>query len=142
MKCKIHIFLLNDDFSIEHAEANHDGKESENNRLYEWEDELNITTDVVGMEEHQDAIYPLQGQFPDGKDFKFEIAGMRLFELKGEQQTIVGCSESLLSSFEWTEAEHMFVLKIYLKDYQPLTNPISGMYFTIQEFPKELIFDA
>lgn len=140
MKCKVHIFLLNDDFSIEHAEANHEGKESENNRHYEWEDELNITTDVDGMEEHQAAIFPLQGQFPDGKEFNFEIAGMRLFELKGEQQTIVGCSESLFDSFEWTETDGAFVLKLYLKDYEPLTNPIPGMYFTVQEFPKELSF--
>lgn len=134
----MHFFLLNDDFSIEHAEANHDGKESENNRKHEWEDELAITTQVTGMEMHEGTGFPLQGQFPDGKDFQFDITNMRLFELDGEQKTIVGCSESLFDSYEWVEEEN-FVLKVYLKDYEPLTNPIPGIYIAAQEFPKELI---
>lgn len=140
MNCKVHFYLLNDDFSIEHAEANHDGKESENNRLHEWEDELEITTDVTGMEMHEQASFPLQGQFPDGKDFNFEITNMRLFELSGEQQTILGCSEMLLDSYDWTEEEGGYILKVYLKDYEPLTNPIPGIYIAVQEFPKELIY--
>lgn len=139
MNCKVHFYLLNDDFSIEHAEANHDGKESENNRLHEWEDELEITTEVTGMEMHEGVSFPLQGQFPDGKDFNFDITKMRLFELSGEQRTIVGCSETLFDSYEWKEEEN-FTLKVYLKDYEPLTNPIPGIYIAAQEFPKELMF--
>lgn len=140
MNCKVHFYLLNDDFSIEHAEANHDGKESENNRLHEWEDELEITTDVTGMEMHEQASFPLQGQFPNAKDFNFEIINMRLFELSGEQQTILGCSETLLDSYDWAEEEGSYILKVYLKDYEPLTNPIPGIYIAVQEFPKELIY--
>ncbi|PHR33262.1 MAG: hypothetical protein COA38_05250 [Fluviicola sp.] len=139
MNCKVHFYLLNDDFSVEHAEANHEGKESENNRLHEWEDELDITTEVTGMEMHEGASFPLQGQHPDGKDFHFDIKGMRLFELLGEQKTVLGCSESLFDSYEWIEGDN-YTLKIYLKDYEPLTNPIPGMYITAQEFPKELMF--
>lgn len=139
MNCKVHFFLLNDDFSIEHAEANHDGKESENNRLYEWQDELDITSEVTGMEMHEGASFPLQGQYPDGKDFHFDINKMRLFELSGEQKTFVGCSESLFDSYEWIEGED-YTLKVYLKDYEPLTNPITGIYIAAQEFPKELVF--
>ena len=138
MNCKVHFFLLNDDFSIEHAEANHGGKESENNRLYEWQDELEITSEVTGMEMHEDASFPLQGQYPNGNDFRFDIAKMRLFELSGDQKTVVGCSESLFDSYEWIEGEN-FTLKVYLKDYEPLTNPITGIYIAAQEFPKELV---
>lgn len=139
MNCKVHFYLLNDDFSVEHAEANHDGKESENNRLHEWEDELNITTNVEGIEMHENASFPLIGQFPDGKDFHFEITKMRLFELQGDQQTVIGCSESLYHSHELIEGAE-FVLKVFLNDYEPLTNPITGIYITAQEFPKELVF--
>ena len=139
MNCKVHFYLLNDDFSVEHAKANHDGNESENNRFHEWEDELNITTKVTGVEMHEDVSFPLQGQFPDGKDFNFDITKMRLFELSGEQKTILGCSESLFDSYEWIKGEN-FTLKVYLRDYEPLTNPIPGIYITAQEFPKELMF--
>ena len=31
-------------------------------------------------------------------------------------------------------------LLVYLKDYEPLTNPIPGIYIAAQEFPKELMF--
>ncbi len=139
MNCKVHFYLLNDDFSVEHAEANHNGDESENNRFHEWEDELNITTDVTGIEMHEAVSFPLKGQFPDGKDFNFDITKMRLFELSGEQKTILGCSESLFDSYEWIEGDN-YTLKVYLKDYEPLTNPIPGIYITAQEFPKELMF--
>ena len=42
MKINAHFYLLNDDFSPEYAEANHGGKESDNNPLYEWEDEFSV----------------------------------------------------------------------------------------------------
>ena len=84
-------------------------------------------------------IYKIRGQFPDGKDFHFDITKMRLFELSGDQKTILGCSESLFDSYEWIEGDN-YTLKVYLKDYEPLTNPISGIYITAQEFPKELMF--
>ena len=38
-----HFYMLNDDFSPEYAEANFEGKESENNPAYEWEDELELS---------------------------------------------------------------------------------------------------
>ncbi|MEY3591416.1 MAG: hypothetical protein RLZZ38_372, partial [Bacteroidota bacterium] len=38
MNCKIHIYLLNDLFSQELADAEFGGKESADNLRYEWED--------------------------------------------------------------------------------------------------------
>ena len=46
MNCKIHIHLLNELYSQEHADAQSGGKESAYNLRYEWEDELEITTAV------------------------------------------------------------------------------------------------
>ncbi len=50
MNCRIHLYLLNEHFSVEHANANHDGEESEMNRKFEWEDELNVKN-VLGVQE-------------------------------------------------------------------------------------------
>jgi len=140
MNCRIHFFLLNEDFSIEHAEANHGGEESESNLKYEWEDELKITTSVDDIVEHEKAVYPIQGTMPEGEAFHFDIKNMHLFELKSEENnTLIGCSESILDSYEIDEKEDETVIRIYLKDYEPMSNPIPGIYIASQEFPKELI---
>jgi hypothetical protein len=140
MKCKIHFYLLNDHFSVEHAEANYEGKESELNRRYEWQDEMDITNDVLKAEIHEKATYPIQGTMPDGNAFTHEISNMRLIELSSEGgATYVGCSESILDSVDIDESNDTITVKVYLKDYEPLANPIPGIYIAAQEFPKELI---
>ena len=140
MSCTIHFYLLNDDFSVEHAEAVHGGEESENNRKYEWEDELKVTTEVSGIAEHENASFPLQGELPDGKVFEHEVMNMRMFEIQGDTPVWVGCSESLLDSSEIIVGDDI-TLRVYLKDYEPMANPIPGIYIASQEFPKELIVD-
>lgn len=141
MKCEIHFYLLNEHFSIEHAEAHHNGEESEMNPKFEWEDELSITNDISDVIVHENAIYPLQGSMPDGSPFNFDIVKMRLFELKSEAgSTYVGCSESILDSYELTEVNNTYILKVIIKALEPMSNPIPGIYIAAQEFPKELIF--
>ncbi|MFT5780363.1 MAG: hypothetical protein ACI837_003325 [Crocinitomicaceae bacterium] len=139
MECTVHFFLLNDDYSPEHAEAN-GVEESAINRKYEWQDELKITTDVLDVTEHPKAVFPLKGQLDNGEEFSHEIEDMHLFELSGSSPVYVGCSESLLDSFEVEKDDEIIRLKIFLKDYEPLSNPIPGIYITTGAFPKELIF--
>lgn len=142
MKCRIHFYLLNEHFSIEHAEAHHDGEESEMNPKYEWEDELALTNEVNGIIEHEYAIYPIKGNLPNGEPFHFDIPKMRIFEITSNDNpsTFVGCSESILSSAEIMKSENEFVVKVVLKELEPMSNPIAGIYIAAQEFPKELIF--
>ena len=142
MKCTVHFYLLNDHFSKEHADANYNGEESELNRMHEWEDELNITTDVDEVEFHEKAGYPLSGETSEGA-FTHDVAGMNLFELKSEKNgsTYVGCSASVMESYELNEDDGL-VLKVYLKDFEPMSNPVPGIYIAAQEFPKELVAHA
>ena len=142
MKCKIHFYLLNEHFSLEHAEANHNGEESEMNPKHEWEDELALTNEVNGVVEHENAIYPLQGNMPNGESFYFDIPKMRLLEITSEDtpSTFIGCSESILDSLEITEVEGVYIIKVTLKELEPMSNPIPGIYIAAQEFPKKLIF--
>jgi len=140
MKCTVHFFLLNDHFSQEHADSHYGGKESELNRIHQWEDELAITTDVQSIEIHEGCGFPLQGQLPDGTDFNEEVKNMRLFELKGSNTSnFVGCSESILSHFEEIKEDDRIVLKIYIKDNEPHGNPIPGIYIASLEFPEILM---
>jgi len=142
MKCNVHFYLMNDHFSEEHAEANYNGNESELNRKFEWEDELNITTEVDEVVFHENAVYPLSGETSEGP-FSHDVNAMNLFELKSEKNgsTYVGCSASIMSSYELKE-EGEFVLNVLLKDFEPMSNPVPGIYISAQEFPKELIKHA
>lgn len=142
MKCHINVFMLNEHFSQEHADANFEGKPSANNRLYDWEDEMRITTPVSNIIEHRKVSFPLQGELPSGEPFKYDVTNMFLFEIQSEEQpsTYVGCSESILDSFEQkTEGDTTF-LKVFIRDYEAYANPVPGIYIASKEFPKELIF--
>jgi len=109
------------------------------NRKYEWEDEL-VVNDVQGVMEQEKAVYTLQGSFPDGEDFSFEVKNMRLFEILAEQGPLqVGCSESIVDSTELIEGENGCQVNIFIKDYEPMSNPVPGIFIAAQEFPKELI---
>jgi hypothetical protein len=138
-----HFFLLNDNFSPEYAEANHGGQETENNPRYEWEDELEVSEGLASVNIHRQGDYFLAGELPDGKPFNLPVPNMFLVELKMENGAagFFAVSESILDSFEIEGAGtgHQ-VLKVYLKDYEPLANPMPGVFIASQEFPKELVF--
>ena len=140
MKCQIHVFLLNEHFSLEYAQEHYGGEESELNRKYEWQDELEVTNDITEVVEHENAVYPIQGTMPDGESFCHDVSAMRLFELKSiDGSTLIGCSESILDSCEIDSSGEKHIIKIFIKDYEPMANPIPGIYIASQEFPKTLI---
>lgn len=139
MKCRIHFYLLNEHFSVEHADANHDGEESEMNRKYEWEDELNVPQGVDSIKMVENTTYILKG-FKGEEEFSYEVPKMRIFELHlGESVSYIGCSESILEEHQLVEEEGQVSIKIFIKDYEPMSNPVSGIFIASQEFPKELI---
>ena len=82
MKLTAHFFLLNDDFSPEYAEANHGGKETENNPLYEWEDEFEVSENLQSTELIRNGSFTLAGNMPDGAPFASEVSKMFLLKLK------------------------------------------------------------
>lgn len=141
MKCTVNVYLLNEHFSQEHADAHFKGEESENNQRYEWEDEFVITSNVEKVTEHEHAVFPLKGQLPDGTEFSHDVSGMFLFEIQSSDaaSTFVGASESIIDSHNFTQDDSGFKVKLYLKDFEPMANPIPGIYIASKEFPKELI---
>ena len=142
MECKIHVYLLNEHFSAEHAEAHHNGEESENNLKYEWEDEFSVTSSVESVEIHKNVSFPLQGEMPDGSAFSHDVENMFLFEIKSSDapSTFIGASKSIVEEHELIIEETRFVIRLFLKDYEPMSNPIPGIYIASKEFPKALIF--
>ncbi|MDX1446788.1 hypothetical protein [Lishizhenia sp.] len=142
MKLKAHFYLLNIDFSPEYAEAHHNGDESENNRKYEWEDALSLKNAIAKLDVFE-GEYPLQGELPNGEAFNEAVPNMTLFEALGEDETrtYFAVSSSIIDHYTIDEEEDAKILKVYLKDYEPLANPIPGVYIASQDYPKNLILE-
>lgn len=142
MKLKAHFYLLNIDFSPEYAEAHHNGEESENNRKYEWEDALSLKNEITSVDVFE-GEYPLQGELPDGTSFNEAVPSMTLFEALGSDgtKTYFAVSTTLIENYTLTESDGELILKVYLKDYEPLANPIPGVYIASQDYPSKLILE-
>ena len=56
-------------------------------------------------------------------------------EMENGQQGAFAVSESILDSYTFQGDK----LEVFLKDYEPMSNPIPGVYIASKEFPKELI---
>lgn len=141
MNLALHFYLLNDNFSPEYAQANHDGEESENNPLYDWEDELFIG-DLMAVDLKRDSSFNLEGFLPDDQPFSHEVKQMFTIELTSDsgQKAHLGVSESILDHFDWQEEGDQATLKVYIKAHEPHGNHAPGIYIASKEFPKELVF--
>lgn len=140
MRLNVHFYMLNEHFSQEHADAQHNGEESENNLRFEWEDEFDVTTEIKEIITRRKAIYTIEGEMSDGETFAYDIPEMLLFDIVSMDGVItqLACSESIVEDFELIDVEENKRLNVYLKESEPHTNPIPGIYVALNEFPKEL----
>jgi hypothetical protein len=142
MYCTFHAYLLNDNYSQEHADAQHGGNESENNRKYLWEDELRIKTVIDEVKLHENSIYTLKGEYPKGNYFEYDVPGMLLYEfkIKGEESVLIGASSQIIENHSIERNEVGYTLKFFLKDNEPFSDPVPGIYIASKSFPKALVF--
>lgn len=140
MQVEVHFYLLNYDFSQEYADANHGGKESENNRKMDWEDELLIRDLQNGYDVIEDAVYSLKGD-KNGQSFSEKIENMFLISFKTASGDLleIGCSNEILQLHEIEGIGEGIIIKIFLKSDEPLSNPVPGIYIAAKRFPDSLI---
>ena len=142
MKCTIHTYLLNDLYSQELADSQNNGEQTPDNKKYDWEDEMNVSSTVNDVEELKDNSYFLAGSLGDGSNFSIEVPKMRLLKITSSdvQDLYVGASESIISEVRINRNENHWKIEIFIKDLEPMANPIPGIYIASKEFPKELVF--
>ena len=142
MKCTIHTYLLNDLYSQELADSQNNGEQTPDNKKYDWEDEMSISSRVKEVEELIDSSYFLAGSLGDGSNFSIEVPKMRLLKITSSDapDLYVGASESIISEVRINRNENHLKIEIFIKDLEPMANPIPGIYIASKEFPKELVF--
>ena len=142
MKFTIHTYLLNDLYSQEFADSQNNGEQSPDNKMFDWEDEMSVSSKVNNIEELKDSSYFLAGSLGDGSDFSIEVPKMRLLKITSTDSPdlYVGASESIISEVRINRNENHWKIEIFIKDLEPMANPIPGIYIASKEFPKELVF--
>lgn len=132
-------YKLNEDFSPEFAEANNGGEPSENNRLYEWEDELKLKNPIEKVEILENETYFLRGE-RNGSQFEEPVHEMLLFNIVGTDGsvTLMACSQVLVENHELIDDDKLR-LNVFFKGSEPLSNPVPGVYIALQDFPKSLV---
>ena len=69
------------------------------------------------------------------------VPQMRLVKISSSDASdlYVGASESIISEIQIMKTTTQFSVEIYLKDLEPMANPVPGIYIASKEFPNELI---
>lgn len=141
MKFTLRVKAVNPEFDREHAEQFHGGKESEDNILYLWEDELVVSRDVVSYKVKNNQEYVLEGE-EGGKRFRHEIPSCTIIEcvlddgsiaLFPFSKRIIKETDKKLSKDE----KHLWFF-VYLKGKMKIVSPFEGAYFAKEDFPFDL----
>jgi hypothetical protein len=91
---------------------------------------------------HENAVYFLKGEYPEGNFFEYEVPEMLLYELKikHSESVFLGASMHIVEKHDMVKNEDGISIKLFLKDNEPFSDPVPGIYIASQSFPKDLVF--
>ena len=140
MKVTITVKEVNPDFDRELADREHDGKESEDNILYSWEDEFDIQGDVKDLKIRNNVPFDLETMEGD-EEATYTIESMMVLDaiLVNGATTSCAFSRSLVKDTKKVASKkgdvHFYV---FLKGGKQIVTPVTGIYIAQKDFPKEL----
>jgi hypothetical protein len=142
MEVYVHFKELNSDFSQDVADKYHAGKESQDNIKCTWEDELQVTEDVVDFKIRNKTLYTLKGLYPNGNEFSYDIPDVTICECKTASGNIIqfAVSAKIIKKTDKKVSSdgNLTRFTFFLKDQFPVENPFPGVYIYSRDFPKEL----
>ena len=141
MKLILRVKCVNPDFDQDYADKNYEGKESEDNIHYLWEDELEVKQKLVSLKVKNNVSYNLAGT-QGGKKFSFDIPACTVIECSHEDGsvTLLPFTKRLIKETEKKESKdklHVW-FTVYLKGKFKIVNPFDGGYFAKEDFPFEV----
>jgi hypothetical protein len=140
MKVTITVKEINPDFDRELAEKEFDGKESEENILYNWEDEFEIQGDVKDLKIRNNVVYELQTAEEDDVA-TYPIEGMMVADAHLSNGATTSCafSRSIVKDTKKVVQKngnvHFFV---FLKGGKEIVTPVTGIYINRKDWPEQL----
>lgn len=140
MRVTITVKEVNPRFDQEYADRHYDGKESDDNIRYNWEDEFEVKHDCPDFRVRNNTGYKLEG-FRGDEPFSFLIPSMTIVECVSADGLLTqfAASRRLIKDTKKVVAKsgdiHFF---IFLKGGQKMVSPIAGIYIHAKDFPAEL----
>lgn len=140
MKVTITVKEVNPEFDRDLAEKEFGGKESEENILYNWEDEFEISGDVKDLKIRNNVGFDLQTA--DGEETAtYTIDGMMVLDshLANGAYTSCAFSRSIVKDTKKVTQKngdvHFFV---FLKGGKEIVTPVTGIYINRNDWPEAL----
>jgi hypothetical protein len=142
MKVTINVKLLNADFIQSIADEFYEGKESEENVKYIWEDEFIVEGDVATFKIVNNTEYTLAGYLANDEAFSYTIPSMMLVECidnSGKMSRFAFSKKLIKSTDKVINKDGDITFSVILKDEIDYKNPMDGVYIITKDFPKELL---
>jgi hypothetical protein len=140
MKVTITVKEVNPEFDQHLADKEFNGKESEENILYTWEDEFDINGDVREFKIRNNVSYDLQASVND-KIVTYPIEAVTIVDCITNNNTTTSCvfSRSIVKDTKKVVHKngniHFFV---FLKGGKEIVSPVTGIYINKKDWPKQL----
>lgn len=140
MKVTITVKEVNPEFDRELAEKEFGGKESEENILYNWEDEFDIVGDVKEFKIRNNV--PFELQTAEGEEqATYEIEGMMVVDLLLTNGATTSCAFSrniVKDSKKVVQKNGDIHFFVFLKGGKQIVSPVTGIYVNQKDWPAEL----
>lgn len=141
MKLILRVKCVNPAFNQEYADKYHNGKESEDNIHYLWEDELELKERIVVFKIKNNVNYTLAGVV-NGKNFSHEIPACTIIECTHENGSVTQLpfSKRIIRDTEKKQSKDNLQVwfTAYLKGKFKIVNPFDGGYFVKEDFPFDI----
>lgn len=144
MKLNVIFKQVDNDFNKEYADEYHFGKESENNRKYNWEVQYAVdNTSEITLKEN--SALPLKGKLDNGVEIDTSIPNMNILECVTEdgRKSIFAVSNSLLRNIHKTQNPKYKSSRYYyyLKDETKFADLGQGIFVDYNDLPQEMKID-
>ena len=141
MKVQVKFKVINGDYDQKFANEYNLGKESDNNRKYEWEVSYGIKN-VTSVELINTSTYKLKGKYKDGEVFEISIPNVTIlrFHLERGSDLDFAVSKSILNKTHQVSNEKYNITRCYFYiNSEPERIVLTdNLIINVDELPEEL----
>lgn len=141
MKVQVKFKVINGDYDQKFANEYNLGKESDNNRKYEWEVSY-VIKNVTSVELINTSTYKLKGKYKDGEVFEISIPNVTIFRfhLESGSDLDFAVSKSILNKTHQVSNEKYNITRCYFYiNSEPERIVLTdNLIINVDELPEEL----
>ncbi len=143
MKLNVSFKLINPDFDIENAKVYHNGKETENNHKYLWDETLTVENEIDNYEIIEDGEYSINNANVENGNNPIHFKNLVILKClkNGNVVQKFSVSKDLLEKKQVTPNKKYNITRIYfyLKPSNEIIKITDGFYVLKKDIPKDFL---